>query len=69
MEKRLSGKIDVELNALAYVRQRWEITLPYPMTIEEAEQYASEQAGNHVWNYQGVQAGTIDATVWSVEEP
>ena len=60
-----AGKVDVELTGVAIVRQRRTVVLAEHLTQSEVEELAIETAGDHLWDYQGVQYETIDVTILS----
>jgi len=62
-EKIYTGPIEVEITALALVRQRCILHLPHPMTQAEAEAYAEKTAGDRHWNYDGTQHGTFETNI------
>ena len=59
-EELFVGQVAVELTGLAAMRQRRTLTLEVPTSRSEVEELAKDSAVDHVWDYQGMVATTIE---------
>lgn len=57
------GSIEVELTGLGVMRQRRILSLETPQSQAAVEALAKATAGDHDWNYQGMQEGTVEVSI------